>query len=409
MDIDDLRIKQAEFEGDRQENKKRNVGLEKKRIRFTKLFPEEKIKSLKIDDYVSGKRNRNSFCNYLETGLRELGEIHGSTAIKFGIYYGIVKKDKTPKYRFKAVHGKTDTQAFEAIKTEITKLLVSARTRNLQAIRGTNLTPMFKGKILSTYFPDIFLNIFSAEHLDYFLVKLGIPFGDSIDVFEKRGLLMAFKNNDVVMRAWTTNEFSNFLYKTFGRPPQDLVQDELKEYLQAEFPHLSKVNPKFLKLNLSDLPEKKQTMDKSRPRKIDFDREQKVNKRLGDRGEEIVLKKEKGWLESIGKGSLVLKVQHVAKVDDTAGFDILSFDENGVEKRIEVKSTRRKYGFASFLISESEYRKSQTMDNYFIYVVFEADTINPKILPVKKPFDLPKSKIRISPVNYRVEMNMVGG
>jgi hypothetical protein len=49
------------------------------------------------------------------------------------------------------------------------------------------------------------------------------------------------------------------------------------------------------------------------------------------------------------------------------------------------------------------------MDNYFIYVVFEADTINPKILPVKKPFDLPKSKIRISPVNYRVEMNMVGG
>jgi len=45
---------------------------------------------------------------------------------------------------------------------------------NLNILKDNNISPMFKGKILSIYFPDKFMNIFSSSHLDYFINMFGV-------------------------------------------------------------------------------------------------------------------------------------------------------------------------------------------------------------------------------------------
>lgn len=79
--------------------------------------------------------------------------------------------------------------------------------------------------------------------------------------------------------------------------------------------------------------EKKKTFN---ARKIDFDEINKRNKEIGEAGELFVLKHETERLNQL----LAQKVRHVAKDDgDGAGYDILSYNENGEVRFLEVKTT----------------------------------------------------------------------
>jgi len=408
MEIEELRIKQAEFEGTRQEFKEEVNKLETERKKFLSLFSETKLKNLNIEDFVIGKDSENSFCYWLENKLKGLGNIHGATAFKFGIYYGKTKSDSTMKYRFTRRFGTNENEAFHNVKSAILSLLNSAKNDDLANIKENLLSPMFKGKILSTYFPDKFLNIFAKEHLDYFLDKLGISYSDSLDEIDKRNLLMQFKIKDSIMKNWSIYEFSKFLYEKFGRPArEEEIPEELKEYMISKYPSLNKVKADFVDLTINEISEREEDRIKTTiSKKIDFDKENKINKKIGERGELVVLKKEKEYLEYIGKKELSAQVRHVSKEDDSAGYDIISFDETGNKKYIEVKSTKQKVANANFLISSNEYNKARNLPNYYVYIVFEANTTNPKIYKLKKPFDLPPNKIKITPISYRVLINL---
>ncbi|MBE9466878.1 MAG: DUF3883 domain-containing protein [Bacteroidetes bacterium] len=75
-------------------------------------------------------------------------------------------------------------------------------------------------------------------------------------------------------------------------------------------------------------------------------------------------------------------------------------------KYIEVKSTRKKVGITNFIITKNETEKAKKLKNYYIYVVFEAHTLHPKIWKIKKPFKLHKDLFLITPVNYKIEINI---
>ena len=68
----------------------------KLRKEFVKYFSLDKIAKMKIDEFVQGKQNRESFCYGLERTLDPLGKITGSTCDKFGVYYS----DKCKKQVF---------------------------------------------------------------------------------------------------------------------------------------------------------------------------------------------------------------------------------------------------------------------------------------------------------------------
>ena len=105
-------------------------------------------------------------------------------------------------------------------------------------------------------------------------------------------------------------------------------------------------------------------------RKFNFPQQEFQNRKLGRMGEEFVLEYESIRLEGLGKKDLVKSIEWVSEKDDTAGFDILSFDGEGKERFIEVKTTNYGRSFP-FIISRNEVDFSQSKsDHYSLYRVF---------------------------------------
>jgi hypothetical protein len=98
------------------------------------------------------------------------------------------------------------------------------------------------------------------------------------------------------------------------------------------------------------------------------------NQSLGRAGEEFIFRFEHERLWRCGKRSLANRVEHVAQTKgDYLGFDILSFETNGREKLIEVKTTRRG-ALTRFFASSSEVEVSQMEeDKYQLYRLFNFD------------------------------------
>ena len=94
-------------------------------------------------------------------------------------------------------------------------------------------------------------------------------------------------------------------------------------------------------------------------RKHDYVAREARNQSLGKAGEELILQFEQFRLSRLGHDRLAGKVEHVSKTrGDGLGFDILSFDEDGRERFLEVKTT----AFAKetpFFASSSEVRFAQ--------------------------------------------------
>jgi len=95
------------------------------------------------------------------------------------------------------------------------------------------------------------------------------------------------------------------------------------------------------------------------------------NRSLGAAGEQFVLNYECARLIHVGKESLAARIEHTSKVrGDHEGYDILSFDETGAERLIEVKTT--KYGAETpFFVTRNEVFTSERFaPSYHIYRLY---------------------------------------
>jgi hypothetical protein len=70
--------------------------IENQRRQFVSDFSEQKVPTMKLDEYVIGKDDRTTFCYRLEITLQWIGSIRGSYAYKFGIFYN----EKRGKYAY---------------------------------------------------------------------------------------------------------------------------------------------------------------------------------------------------------------------------------------------------------------------------------------------------------------------
>jgi len=119
--------------------------------------------------------------------------------------------------------------------------------------------------------------------------------------------------------------------------------------------------------------------------------EARIHQKLGQIGEEYVFAKEKERLtEQI---DLNQKVDWVSQKDDTHGYDILSFHEDGSPKYIEVKSTDREEDL-QFPMSFQEWMKAAEIQaDYYIYrVVIDIQHRSAKVIIIKNPYQLWKEK-----------------
>ena len=107
------------------------------------------------------------------------------------------------------------------------------------------------------------------------------------------------------------------------------------------------------------------------PSKIDYVLRQKENSRLGAAGEQWVLAYEKKRLSDAGRKDLAKKVDWVAQMDDSKGYDILSFDVDGNELYIEVKTTNGGAKTPFYLSATEMAISGKFASKYRIYRVYD--------------------------------------
>ncbi|MCP9819401.1 DUF3883 domain-containing protein [Synechococcus sp. Cruz-9H2] len=121
------------------------------------------------------------------------------------------------------------------------------------------------------------------------------------------------------------------------------------------------------------------------------------NRSLGTAGELFVLNFERARLINLGKERLAEKVEHTSQTrGDGAGFDILSYEETGADRLIEVKTT--KYGRETpFFVSRNELAVSESeASRYYLYRLFGFN-VKPRLFTLAGAFS---ESCRLSPSSY---------
>ena len=113
---------------------------------------------------------------------------------------------------------------------------------------------------------------------------------------------------------------------------------------------------------------------------IDYAERDKANRGLGLAGEELVLHLEKRRLLEAGKRSLAEAISHIALDEgDGMGYDILSFNEDGTKKFIEVKTTRGPKNTAFYVTQKELFYSQLHTEHYYLYRIFDfVDVYNGK-------------------------------
>jgi hypothetical protein len=101
---------------------------------------------------------------------------------------------------------------------------------------------------------------------------------------------------------------------------------------------------------------------------------------------------------------LAQNVEAVCRKDSSAGYDIRSFELDGTLKYIEVKSTTSKppaqNGGVRFYISAGEFEQAQKLPNYYLFIVFDVKSINPRIWRVRDHAKLTSDFLFLKPSAY---------
>lgn len=108
-------------------------------------------------------------------------------------------------------------------------------------------------------------------------------------------------------------------------------------------------------------------------RDVDFEGEAKIQKELGDAGEELVKLHE---IEELEKWKMFEKAKLVRIAKPGEGYDVYSFDEKGDEKFIEVKTTNGSWKNRFFLTRHEIKFMRERKSNYSLYRIYNFDEEN---------------------------------
>ena len=122
--------------------------------------------------------------------------------------------------------------------------------------------------------------------------------------------------------------------------------------------------------------------------------------------EEYVIQLEVNRLTRAGRSDLASLVERVAKRDVAAGYDVRSFEENGSDKYIEVKSSTS--STVRFFLSRNELQFLKAHDSeswiYFVPRVHELPNLTLPILAIRSPSQWIEAIGNVEATEYLVEL-----
>ncbi|RZH99646.1 DUF3883 domain-containing protein, partial [Staphylococcus condimenti] len=260
---------------------------------------------------------------------------------------------------------------------------------------------------LYLYHPQKYLPIFSEMMYDYYLKQLGYNPIKYKSLGMKQKILLDWKNSKNILAEMCNYEFVHFLFYLFGIPKRKDRQTEIhieggrlienstttlnKNYKVVENPsfhnYTSKnkkgINNRPVKINYTDLNEKRS-----------------VN---GSKGENIVMQYE---IDRLKESKYLNEIEQVSIYDDSKGYDIKSYEENGEVRYIEVKTTSSA-NRADIFISRNEVEFGKKHSNYWIYIVTDINNEQPTIYPFENPL-IKDNNIRFQPISYKATITLQG-
>jgi len=180
---------------------------------------------------------------------------------------------------------------------------------------------------------------------------------------------------------------------------KDRYQNWLKE---KALPEIQTVFDAFeiSPINNSSSQKRSTPNDTNRDGSVDWDKENKRKRIKGRRAEELVMDFERQRLSEAGEEDLATKVEDYS-TKYSKGFDILSWNADGTERNIEVKSSSSN----GFILTRNELNKSETNPNYWIYIVNEKKN-EIQIKQIKTPSLKDESRFRLEPKDYYVSFSI---
>lgn len=130
----------------------------------------ENVGNMSLQEYV-GLKNKDTFCQWVETKTRILGSMKGMTSIKFGIYErkDQIKRPKNYKndykYSWLRGYGENRKTAFENTKRDIIKIIQLSDTGKFDQIDNILLPDLFKWKVAFLYSNERLIPIFKRDVL----------------------------------------------------------------------------------------------------------------------------------------------------------------------------------------------------------------------------------------------------
>jgi hypothetical protein len=116
-----------------------------------------------------------------------------------------------------------------------------------------------------------------------------------------------------------------------------------------------------------------------KPIKTNYLKREQNNRQLGEQGEDFVIGFEKWRLIQAGKENLADKIEWLSKdLGDGLGYDILSKNENGTDRFIEVKTTKLSKETPIYISRTEVQFASKVLKDYFLYRVYNFET-KPKL------------------------------
>lgn len=198
--------------------------IEDKRKYFQTEFSKEKITSLDKDHFFQGKGiKQGNFTYELEWNSKCLGGIGGGSVYKFGYEEDF---DKIKRFLIKILSAENSIEQFYTPDGDLTKFSKEI-AKDAENLKGVGRT--FIGKVLSIYFPKIFINIFG--HQDIFLKKIYSDYKPEtykVELYLKNNYLLLDIKNKYASNL-SNDEFVHLLYNIFEIKKADTAEPQIAE------------------------------------------------------------------------------------------------------------------------------------------------------------------------------------
>lgn len=192
----------------------------------------------------------------------------------------------------------------------------------------------------------------------------------------------------------------------------DIVSDPLEPTVERLVEAVAEPNVKVKAIVVRDFAERPNPLPRVSNEQIaQARRYSPQSRKVGDAGERIVKEYEQSRLTSIGRSDLADRVRWHGPEGEFLGWDITSFDDQGNEVFIEVKSSLGKT-ISNICLTANEWRSAQHVDRrerYYLYIVTNALSAEPQIERMRNPAAYVASRqLGLEPIVFELRLTKPG-